>query len=205
MSKANESLEQGVTGQLGRVIKSMETGVKGLSTAVEQTVEQIEGNLQKIEAQEAMIAGKTEALESLDTSFGEKKRQLQAELNVWETEARLATATTIANASGMIMVKNDEWQTQAEAVEKMDETIAAMQKKFSAEKQAAIGAALKTKELEHAASNAEQAAQLKSLKTELETSRATITDLKDQITKEREARVEVEKSRSQPVVNVSGK
>lgn len=154
------------------------------------------------------IATKEAELSALEQTFAEAKRQRQVDFELDLRADQLSKIAEVLSNQGRVAISTtelNELRTQLNTLtgnfnDKLASEVAAVKQAAEASKAAAI----RQKELELAATNAEIKAQVTSLNERNALLQKQIDDYKVQIQQDREARVKEAQARGNPVVTVAG-
>lgn len=154
------------------------------------------------------ISTKQVELEAVTKEVDEKKRMAFANLEIAILENKLKTVESILKETGLTSINIDELNTLRVDFKKLKESFDEEVKKAKHE---AISAAQKEakqqidiKELEFKAQQAENVAKIQRLEEQLKTAQAAAEDYKEQLTAERDARVQIAAHTNAPTINVGG-
>ncbi|HXB11838.1 MAG TPA: hypothetical protein VNZ45_07625 [Bacteroidia bacterium] len=156
------------------------------------------------------IAVKEQELGALEVRFQEEERRRQVELELSFKERELTKAAEVIAKQGKIAVPQTEFTTlqtefntlKSDFSKKLEDEV----NKVKAQEAARTGAAIKQKELELQVKEAGNNASINALTEKLTLLSTQVTDYKQQLHEERDARVKESQARGTPMVTVnSGK
>lgn len=199
LSAAAASVEKTVTGT-----------VSSLQKAVEEVTKAVQTQSQALASVTYDVEVKTAELETLETQYESRRRESEADLAIELKESRDNTISQVLSSLGKVSVTTDELtRLRTAAAVNEQELQQAVSKAAAAagEKGKAEGErlALQAKS-DTALIQARLESQIAALESRLEFSNSTVTDLRSQISAERDARIKEAEARGQSQITVnSGK
>lgn len=153
------------------------------------------------------IEMKSSELQQLDDAYKAKEREAQADLAIRVKENEHKVLTGLQEKFNLAQIKSDDLQALEAKVTSLEseqaKAIEAAVTDSASKLHASYGAKLSQQKAEHQVAVADMTADNKALRSEIEYLKNTNAVLRKMIDEEREARVEVARNQSQPVVNVS--
>jgi chromosome segregation ATPase len=173
--------------------------IAGDLTALNDVVEETTA---KIELKEAEIA-------KLEVTFSEKEREMTADLALSMKENAESVVNNVLQNQGKVAIDAKELDELRDELNSskvnFDKTVQAETNKAIALMSARHQTELTTQSLTHKTETAQVTADLKNAKDKIQSLEAQITDYKQQITSEREARVKIAQASQEAVVINQGK
>lgn len=136
------------------------------------------------------VEAKQESFKLLKNQLVQAEKDLQIEIDQRLKEYGLKAAEKVAKEQGRVLVEqkylDDVEKASSDAGQKLEVLEVTLKKDAAADKAKAISSIIREKELEHAASSAQNIAKISQLEAQLQSANETIMALRQEVDKQRE-------------------